>query len=133
MEKNKSRVVPLVVAALVAVLAVAGFAFGKRYYDNHYVASNTMYAMVPVDFDVTPQPLYDFNGKPVDINGTSYKLTAYNEQGESQVVEFTVQEGRGLYQPGSFLTVKLSNDGTVLGQSPIEEAEVPSAVRLLLG
>jgi len=133
MENKKTSYTPWIVAALVLALATAGFFVAKRYYDNHYVATGSFYTMVPVDFDVTPQMLYDHNGKPVDINGVIYQMTAFNEQGDSAPVEFTVQEGRNFYQPGTFMSVQISGSGTVLGQRAIAESEVPAAARVLIG
>ena len=133
MENKKTSYTPWIVAALVLALATAGFFVAKRYYDNHYVAASSFYTMVPMNFDITPTQMYDNNGRPVDVNGVIYQMTAFNDQGESAPVEFTVLEGRNFYQPGQFLSVQLSGSGTVLGQSVVAENEVPASARALIG
>ena len=112
------------VLAVVAVAVVAGTIWGKNYYEARYVGTD-YYAMVPLDFDITPEPLYDMHGVELET-GKPYKLTAYNEKGEAKEVSFDIRgEDSAKYpQPGAFLLIKAS-DQIVLGQSVISESSVP--------
>lgn len=114
-----------IILAVVAVLGVASAMFGKKYYEERYVGTD-YYAMVPMDFDLTPETLYDSEGKPQDI-GKNYVLTAYNESGEAKEVDFTVRgEDTTKYpQPGDYLLVSVSKQ-LVVKQSIVSESSVPN-------
>jgi len=119
-----------IVLGVVVVLIVAGVVWGKQYYENHYVGSD-YYAMVPVDYDITPVTMYYDQGEDVGM-GKEYKLTAYNEQGESREVEFDVHDyysdGSVNYpQPGAYLWVSASKD-IVVNWSTIGENDIPATV-----
>ena len=132
MKKNHIRT--LIVLALVTVFLGTGALFAKRYYDNHYVASDSLYAVVPMDYDTTPKALLDMKGNEVGIMGTDYQLTAYNEAGDSQIVEFTLRDGyNNIFEPGQYVSVTVNNAGVVMGQKAISAADVPATVSSLLG
>lgn len=120
------KIVLWIVLAAVVVIGVAGAIWGKGYYEDRYIGKD-YYAMVPSNFDMTPEPLYDDKGKSQDI-GKLYKLTAYNEKGEAKEVEFTVRGGDSTKypQPGEFLLVSVSKQ-LVVKQSVISESSVPNA------
>ncbi len=114
------------VLAVVAAAVAAGTIWGKNYYEARYVGTD-YYAMVPLDFDITPEPIYDSTGKEQDM-GKPYKLMAYNEKGDAKEIYFEVrgEDSTKYPQPGAFMLIKAS-DQIVLGQSVISETSVPDA------
>jgi uncharacterized protein (TIGR01655 family) len=124
------------VLALGAVLLVAVAVWGRQYYIDRYVGAD-YYAMVPLDYDMTPVPVKTMDGKEIGT-AIAYKLTTYNEQGEAKAVEFRVNDpdsdisrGEEQPQPGTFLLVKASKQ-LVVGWSAIAESEVPEKALSLL-
>ena len=119
-----------IVLAVGAVLLIAVAVWGKQYYTDRYVGAD-YYAMVPLDYDMTPVPVKTMDGKEIGT-AIAYKLTAYNEQGEAKSVEFRVNDPDGSIsrgevppQPGTFLLVKASKQ-LVVGWSVIAESEMPA-------
>ena len=119
-----------ILAVVVIVLLVVVAIWGKQYYENRYVGTD-YYAMIPIDFDLTPEPLYSMSGEEIGI-GKSFKLIAFNEQGEPKTVEFTVHSSesstyRGERMPkhGDFLLVNASKQ-IVVGWNIIDESKVPA-------
>jgi len=111
---------------LVLVIAVA--LWGKQYYDEHYVGSD-YYAMIPLGYDVTPGPIYDTNGNEADT-GTTYKMTAYNENGEARDVEFNETAGDNpadYPQPGTYLKLSVSKY-YVVGWGIVQESNIPGNI-----
>ena len=119
----KKKPVFWVILIVVAVLVVSGAIFGKQYYDNRYVGKD-YYTMVPANYDITPEALYQMDGKTQEGTGVKYKLEAYNDQGEATTVEFVVREGNDAPQPGTYLYVSASNE-LVLNWYVTEEGNVP--------
>jgi uncharacterized protein (TIGR01655 family) len=118
----------IIVIAVVFVVAVA--LWGKQYYEDRYVGSD-YYTMVPLDFDITPETMFSMSGEDVGL-GKTYRLTAYNEQGESKEVVFSVSVERGNFpQPGTFLHVSASKQ-IVVGWNVIDESEMPENILILL-
>ncbi|GHU09861.1 hypothetical protein FACS189431_8530 [Alphaproteobacteria bacterium] len=116
---------------IVAVVAVGAF-FGKQYYDDRYVGSD-YYTVVPADYDITPQMQYTDNGEEMAL-GVVYNLVAYNAQGESKDVKFTILDKdsgwvtSGEYvQPGTYLLVQLSKQ-LMVGWGTISEDQVPTEI-----
>lgn len=110
----------------VVVVAVIGIAvWGKQYYDDHYVGSD-YYAMIPLDYDMTPQPLYDNHGEQRDT-GKIYDIMAYNDQGDARKAEFTVsgKESSDFPQPGAYLCISISKE-LVVGWGYAQESDVPA-------
>jgi len=108
---------------VVIALAVVGAIWGKGYYEDRYVGSD-YYAVVPMNYDVTPETIYSMSGENVGT-GKIYNLTAYNEEGESKEVSFTVTEGdETLPQPGTYLHLTASKQ-LVNGWKVVAENEVP--------
>ena len=124
----KKKPVLWISLAVVAVLVVGAAVWGKQYYDNHYVGSD-YYAMIPLGFDTTPEPLYDNKGK-AQTTGKIYEIMAYNEKGEAKKAEFSEQGNKAsdFPQPGAFLRISISNDATVVGWGYAQESEVPGKV-----
>ena len=120
----RKKTILWLILALVAVAVVAGTIWGKNYYEARYVGTD-FYAMVPLDFDITPETIYDENGVKMDT-GKPYELTAYNDKGEAKNVSFYIwgEDSAEYPQPGAFLLVKASEQ-VVLGQSVISESSVP--------
>ena len=116
----RKKTVLWIILAVVAVVAVAGTIWGKNYYETRYVGTE-FYAMVPLDFDITPEPI----GVEMDA-GKAYELTAYNDKGEAKEVLFNIwgEDSTKYPQPGDFLLVNASEQ-IVLGQSVISESSVP--------
>jgi len=117
--------------ALVAVLVVSCGIFGKRYYDARYVGAD-YYAMVPLDFDMTQKDMKSMNGEVVG-QGIEYRLTAFNDQGESKDVNFSVADPDGALSigeqqplPGTFLWISASQQ-IVVHWTMIDQSEVPPA------
>jgi len=115
--------------AVGAVLLLLVAVWGRQYYIDRYVGAD-YYAMVPLDYDMTPVPVKTMDGKEIGM-AIAYKLTAYNEQGEAKQVEFRVNDpdsdislGEVQPQPGTFLLVKASKQ-LVVGWRVISESKVP--------
>ena len=123
METKKNKLIKWIVIALAVILFAAIAVWGRQYYNDRYVGTD-YYTMIPLDYDVTPQTLYSMNGEDVGT-GVKYKLTVYNEQGESRIVEFTVREDSGKIQsPGTYLWVSASQQ-IVVNWSVTEESKIP--------
>jgi len=122
MKKNKVVLWIAVVAVVVVVAAVA--VWGKQYYENRYVGSD-YYTMIPLDYDMTPEMMYDMAGEEAGL-GRYFVLTAYNDQGEAKTVEFKVMgdDSAQYPQPGTYLRVNASNQ-LVVGWNIIDESSVP--------
>lgn len=118
-------IVVIVALALVAVFAV----WGRQYYESRYVGVD-YYTMVPLDYNMESEPIYSMAGKEVD-RGINYNLTAYNKQGESKSVSFTVidldssgSRGEKQPQPGTYLWISASNQ-IVLRWKAVEISDIP--------
>ena len=120
---KKNKLIKWIVIALGVILIAAIAVWGRQYYNDRYVGAD-YYTMIPLDYDVTPETIYSMNGEDVGT-GVKYKLTAYNEQGESRVVEFTVYEDSGNIQPpGTYLWVSASKQ-IVVNWGVTEESKIP--------
>ena len=123
METKKNKLIKWIFIALAIILVAAIAVWGRQYYNDRYVGTD-YYTMIPLDYDITPQTLYSMSGEDVGT-GVKYKLTAYNEQGESRIVEFTVREDGGKIQPpGTYLLVSASKQ-IVVNWSVTEESKIP--------
>lgn len=124
MQKKKKTVVWIVVAVLV-VAVVGGAVWAKQYYQDRYVGSD-YYTVVPMNFDLTPETLYDRNGKAMEM-GKNFTLMAYDDQGQPRQVDFTVKgdEPSDYPQPGTYLKVSASKQ-IVVGWDVIDESSVPA-------
>ena len=113
----------IIVAELIATVVICG----KQYYNDRYVGAD-YYAMVPLDYDMAPDTMYNMNGGVVGT-GKWYRLTAYNEKGEAKEIEFKVmgEIGANHPQPGTILHVKASKQ-LVVGWNIIEERDTPENV-----
>jgi len=120
----KKKVMIGIITAVVVAFVVIGAIWGRDYYQKRYVGSD-YYAMIPIDFDLTPQTLYDMDGKEAGV-GKNYVLTAYNEQGEAKTVDFDIRsDDTSKYpKPGTFLYVKASEE-LVIGWSVTTESNIP--------
>ena len=114
-----------IVIIVVIILVVAAAIFGKQYYDNRYIGKD-FYTMIPLDYDITSKPIYDMSGKEQIGTGVEYKLTAYNDKGESKTVEFTaMDDSEDIPQHGTYLKVNASAQ-LVLKWDIVKESDVPS-------
>ena len=135
--KTKKRGKTLVVVfSVVAVALVAIVILGRQYYQDRYVGTD-YYTMVPLDYDVTPEPMYSSSGEEMG-KGKEYKLTIFNEKGEKRQVTFNVYApGSGLAaerelpNPGEYLFVKASKQ-VVNSWKVIGKTEVPEKVLALI-
>lgn len=105
----KKKFVLRAIIVVAAILVVMGAVFGKRYYDSRYVGKD-YYAMVPLDYAMTLEPIHDMSGKKQIGTGIKFKLMAYNEQGEAKEINFTVMEGGNIPQPGTYLSLNASEE-----------------------
>lgn len=98
---------------------------GNKYYNARYVASNVYYFQVPKDQSTEIEDLYDRDGNAVD-KGRAYKFEAYDDNGESRIVEFEfmTEDSKKLLQPLEYVKVETS-DQIVLSQKRIKLEEVP--------
>jgi uncharacterized protein (TIGR01655 family) len=113
-------IIGAVALVLIAVIAV----WGRNYYQDRYVSSD-YYTMVPLDYDITPEPLYSMTSEEVGI-GKSYDLIAYSADGTEKDVSFTVHgTAESLPQPGIYLLVKASNQ-IVTGWSTTTKDQIPA-------
>ena len=121
MKKNKFIKLILTAAAVVLIAAIA--VWGRQYYQDRYVGTD-YYAMIPLDYDVTPETIYSTNGADMGL-GKRYILTAHNEQGEARTAEFTVFEDSGnMPRPGAYLWISASKQ-IVVNWKIIYESDVP--------
>jgi uncharacterized protein (TIGR01655 family) len=126
METKKNKLIKWIVIALAVILIAPIAVWGRQYYNDRYVGTD-YYTMIPLDYDVTPETIYSTNGEVVGP-GVKYKLTAYNEQGESRIVEFTIRKDRVKIQPpGTYLLVSASKQ-IVVNWSVTEESKIPGKV-----
>ncbi|MCL1797638.1 MAG: hypothetical protein FWG24_04930 [Eggerthellaceae bacterium] len=116
----------------VSLVLLSAFALvAKQYYNDHYVGSD-YYAMIPTDYDVSPQAIPDGN---IDMGpGVEFELPAYNEEGEVAVLSFRVfspesdfYHGDDMPQPGDYLLIKASKH-LVVGWDFVEENKIPIPV-----
>jgi len=127
MSKKLVIIIIFIAAAVILVAAVA--VWGKRYYEDRYVGED-YYAIVPLDYDMEPEPIYSMDGQEVG-QGITYNLTAYNNQGEPKSVEFTVHDpesdgGRGEIPPlpGEYLWISASKQ-LVVRWKITDESDIP--------
>jgi len=107
--------------AAVLVLALVVVLFLKQYYDGRYAVADEFYAVVPLDYDITPYE-DERAGRLKD-----YVLTGYNAAGEARELEFSVfvdSHGADLYPPGTYLKISVSRL-LVLGARALDVADVP--------
>ena len=128
----KKKTLFWITLAVGAVLLIAVAVWGRQYYTDRYVGAD-YYAMVPLDYDMTPAPVKTMDGKEIGM-AIAYKLTAYNEQGEAKQVEFRVNDpdsgisrGEVQPQPGTYLWISASKQ-LVVRWKAIEESEMPEKV-----
>ena len=109
---------------IIAILIVALVIVTKQYYDKRYVGVD-YYTMVPQDYNMTPETIYDMSGKQDLGKGMNYTLTAYDDQGKAKTVKFTVMEGgSGMPQPGTYLQVNASSE-IVLKWNITDQSNIP--------
>jgi uncharacterized protein (TIGR01655 family) len=132
----KKKIILGVILGVGALLLIAVAIFGRQYYTDRYVGED-YYAMVPLDYDMTPAPVKNMDGKEVG-SAIEYKLTAYNEQGVAKKVEFRVYDpdsgisrGEEQPQPGAYLWISASKH-LVVRWGAIDESEVPADLLPLL-
>jgi uncharacterized protein (TIGR01655 family) len=119
----------VIIGAVVIALVVAVAIFGRKYYQDRYVGLD-YYAMIPLDYDVTPETLLSSRGEDMGL-GKEYTLTAYSADGTEKNVSFNVYapgsqmaNTRELPQPGQYLLVKASKT-IVINWDIIEKSKVP--------
>jgi uncharacterized protein (TIGR01655 family) len=113
----------LVIGIVILVGVAALILLGRSYYDDRYVGT-PYYGMVPMDYDVTPRTIKASGGEDMG-KGVEYKLTVYNEAGESRVAEWTVfTDIETPPAPGTLLLVKHSKQ-VVTGWNAVEKNQVP--------
>lgn len=114
------------ISILLGLIVFAGIVYmGNKYYNARYVASNVYYFKVPQDQSTAIEDLYDRDGNAVD-RGRAYKFEAYDDHGESRIVEFEfmTEDSKKLLQPLEYVKVETS-DQIVLSQKRIKLEEVP--------
>jgi uncharacterized protein (TIGR01655 family) len=132
-KKTKMVVILIAVAVLIIALAIVG----RQYYQDRYVSSD-YYTMVPLDYDVTPEPKYSDNGELMG-QGKEYVLTVYSTDGESREVSFNVYapgsglaSERELPKPGEYLLVKASKT-IVTNWNVVDKSQVPDEILAKIG
>ena len=124
---QKKKYTGMILAAAV-LLVVAAAIWGKQYYDSRYIGT-TYYAMIPLDYDVTPEALYDMSGKQQVGTGVNVSVTGYDREGTAKALSFTAMEGREeIPQPGSYLQAEASEQ-LVLSWQVVAESAVPARAR----
>jgi len=125
-QRKKKKTGLWITLVVIVLIIAAGAVWAKGYYEDHYVGSD-YYTMVPMDEDLTPQPLYDRNGKVMET-GKIFVLTGYNDQGVAKELEFTVRGDSPSDFPGRGTYLKvISSKYLVNGWSVVDKAEVPAA------
>lgn len=137
MMKSKKKTTLGVVIAAVAILILVVAVLGRQYYQDRYVPSD-YYTMIPLDYDVVPEPLYSSNGELMGP-GKEYTLTVYSVDGEYREVSFNVYApGSGLAaerelpQPGEYLLVKASKT-IVTNWDVVDKSQVPEEILKKIG
>ena len=100
----------------------------KQYYDNTYVGSD-YYLQVPANQSITVDT-WESGG--YTIRGKQYKFTAYNENGEEKIVEFSItDDGKKdtttdilLLEPNTYIKVNASKN-RVISWKIINKKDVP--------
>lgn len=114
--------------SLFGVLVLFGLGFiGYKtwtYYQDTYVGK-TYYARIAQN--VPYQAIKDADGKVFD-NGYSFKIPAYDTQGQKKIAEFTVYQKENPYPVGTFLKITASKK-RVIEQTKISGREVPRNAR----
>jgi len=119
MKKPVLWIVILLAAALIIAVAV----WGKQYYENRYVGSD-YYAMVPHDFDATPEMMYSDSGAEVGL-GKTIELTAYSPLGEARTISIIVRLDReSIPKPGAYLYISASKQ-LVVRWRVTDEGSIP--------
>ncbi|MCL1846898.1 MAG: YxeA family protein [Coriobacteriia bacterium] len=133
----KKKPVFWVIVAVVALVVVAVGIWGKQYYDDRYVGTD-YYAVVPLDYNVTPGPRPSMDGRADMGPAVEYDLVAYNDKGEAKTVNFSVYSpesdyyrGEPMPQPGEYLRVSASKQ-LVVGWRIVDVGDVPAGVLELL-
>jgi len=128
--KKKPVLITILIAVTVLIVMLA--VWGKQYYEDRYVGLD-YYTMIPLDYDMSSETIHDMSGNEMGT-GINYKLTAYDKQGESKEVEFTVDDPDSEYslgetqpQPGEFLLVSASKQ-IVLRWSKIGKDSIPKNI-----
>ena len=117
-----------VVGAFFLVLVAVATFFGYQYYQDTYVGS-TYYTVVPAGIE--KQDIHSMGGELMG-QGYKYKLTAFNDKGESKEIEFSIitdgdyRQGDA-YQVGTYLKVTASKK-RVIQQEVVEKDQVPAKV-----
>jgi uncharacterized protein (TIGR01655 family) len=124
------RIILILAGVTFLVCAVVAVIVGQQYYKDRYISSD-YYAVVPLGYDITPKMHYGDDNKEMGL-GVTYKLTAYNANGEAKEVEFNImEEGSGwadsgpYVQPGTYLLIKASNQ-LVTGWEYIKKDAIPA-------
>ncbi|MCL2860182.1 MAG: YxeA family protein [Oscillospiraceae bacterium] len=123
---NKGLKIGLIILGVI-ILVVLVIIF-KQYYDNTYVGSY-YYVQVPSNQDTTIEEWNDASKGTVMVKGKQYQFTAYNENGEARVVEFSirnVENEASLLQPNTYLKVNASKN-RVIGWQIVQRQDVPEA------
>jgi uncharacterized protein (TIGR01655 family) len=123
--KFKRPLLAVLVVAAIALIA-ASAVWGRQYYEDRYVASD-YYAQIPADFSAKPRMLLDMNGNIAGMEGVDYELTAFDADGQSRLLCFTVREGLDYPQASTYVRVQASPQ-LVTGWEIIDRTEVPQSV-----
>jgi uncharacterized protein (TIGR01655 family) len=120
-----------IVLGVVAVVVIVGVVMAKQYYDDRYVGT-PHYAMVPLDYDVTPETIKSDSGADIGP-GVRFELTAFDASGTAKEVEFVVFSNddpsvasETMPKPGEYLEINASKT-VVVDWGFTTEGDVPQA------
>ena len=120
MYERKINLKIILIAVPVVAVIIAGILWAKQYYDYRYALEDYYYAVVPLDYDITPVKA-NAGGELI----TYYALTFYNSDGEARELEGRVRINmHDLYPPGTYLEFSASKQ-FVIGQRALDEKDVP--------
>jgi len=116
----KKRMGFWILVGAAVIIAIPLVLFAKQYYDSRYVLHDSYYAVVPLDYDITPST--DQGGRYTD-----YTLICYNAEGISRELTFSVlidAHKSDLYPPGIYMRVDVSKH-LVIGRRAVDKSSVP--------
>jgi uncharacterized protein (TIGR01655 family) len=122
----KMNIIKTIAVIMISVTVIAVVFWFKQYYENRYVLDDYYYTVVPLDYDITPERMYNIDGAHMGYE-KEYELVCYNAGGEQKTLRFRAMlRFQELYPPGTYVRVSASKT-TVLRQNALDAADIPEA------